>query len=685
MFSPMSSVLVIALTSALALVATALLTPAVRGGAVTMGLVRQVQEDRWHRRPTPAIGGVAIYVGFGIALGVGLLLDPDAFGALRLRSPRAVLPWSPWEGLLAASTLAFLLGLVDDLVHLRPLAKLAGQVAAASVLLLAGIGVWLTGVYLVDAALSVLWFVAVTNALNLLDNMDGLAAGVAAIAGAYLTVIFVLDGETSLVVLSLALTGATLGFLLHNYPPARIFMGDSGSHFLGLFLAGLALSPGEGLSRSLLAVLAVPALVLVIPLFDTTVVTLGRVLEGRPISQGGKDHTSHRLVALGLPEERAVWALWTLAAIGGAVALVFRTAELSTAALVGGVAMVALVLVGAYFVTARFRSLQRTERDRLPLYRILVGLHDRYPVLVLVLDVLLIVLAYYAAYLIRWEPAQLPAELAYFQTSLVVVVAAKLLALAAAGVYGGSRWSHFGLEDGVRLLRGSLLASLAMVAALLLVERTGLSRGVVIIDFLVLTGLLVASRLSFRLMEGATERWSTGGAAAVVLGPLEHIGLVRRALAADGVGDLRIVAVADPAYARVRARVGGFPLYGGELALANALHDTGAPVVVVVELGSEPAGGEGIHGPLTGEGASGAGAAQPDERDAPGVRDLPDDRGVSKDLNDLDAPNDRRARNDPDARELLREHLRHHGSVDVYRLRVSVERVEAAALTPVAG
>src|SRR5207249_2874919 len=102
------------------------------------------------------------------------------------------------------------------------------------------------------------------------------------------------------------------------------FMGDSGSLFLGLFLAGLSLSPTPGLSRSLFAVVAVPVLILAIPILDTTVVTLGRVLEGRPIAQGGKDHTSHRLLALGVSEKRTVWVLWSLAAAGGAVAMLFR-------------------------------------------------------------------------------------------------------------------------------------------------------------------------------------------------------------------------------------------------------------------------------------------------------------------------------------------------------------------------
>ena len=300
--------MVVGIVAAISLLMTAFLTPLVRGAALGAGLVRQARTDRWHRRPTPAIGGVAIYAGFGVALGVGLLLAPGEMD-LGGRSAHALIPWSTRDGLLAAGTLIFLLGLIDDIVALKPMQKLVGQIVAAAVLVLSGVGVWATGSYVVDVTLSVMWFVAISNATNLLDNMDGLAAGTAAIAGTYLSLMFYLEGQTGLLLLSMAFVGSLLGFLAHNYPPARIFMGDSGSLFLGLFLAGLSLSPAPGLSRSLFAVIAVPALILAIPILDTTLVTIGRLLEGRPISQGGKDHTSHRLVALGASEERTLWVL----------------------------------------------------------------------------------------------------------------------------------------------------------------------------------------------------------------------------------------------------------------------------------------------------------------------------------------------------------------------------------------
>jgi UDP-GlcNAc:undecaprenyl-phosphate GlcNAc-1-phosphate transferase len=584
--------MVIAVVATLAVLLTAMLTPVVRAAALGAGLVRQAQTDRWHRRPTPAIGGVAIYVGWGIALGVGYVLFPDAIDPLAARAPQARIPWSPREGLLAGGTFIFLAGLLDDLLTLKPLQKLTAQVVAAGMLVLSGIGVWATGQYVIDALLSVFWFVAIANAMNLLDNMDGLAGGIAAIAAGYLSLLFYLEGQTGLLLLSLAFCGSLVGFLTHNYPPARIFMGDSGSLFLGLFLAGLSLSPTPGSSRSLFAVMAVPVLILAIPILDTTLVTVGRVLEGRPIAQGGKDHTSHRLVALGASEERALWLLWSLALAGGGVALLMRTADRRTAYLLGGLLLLGLALVGGYLLSVRFRAMRSEELARVPLYRLLVSMHERYPVLPFLLDALLIGVAYFGAYLVRWDPSETPAQLPYFSATLLIVIITKLLAFVLGDVYG-PRWHRFGLDDGMHLLRASLFGSLVAVAGLLLIDRLGLSRGVIVIDFLLCSTLVVGSRLLFRFLEGASGRWTREGTPVVVLGRLDEIDLAVRQLERLKEPHLRPVAVVDPAFPRLRSRMGAYRLFGGAVALENALLETRAGAVVLVGGAADDASGDG--------------------------------------------------------------------------------------------
>ncbi len=577
------------LTFVLASAITALLTPLVRGAAMGAWRVSAVRKDRWHQTPTPTLGGVGIFLGFGLVVWIGSMVsweDPLALSQVR----RGILPLSPWEALILASSAAFLVGLVDDFARLRPAAKLVGQLTAASILLMSGIGLWLTGIYFLDALLSLFWFVGITNALNLLDNMDGLAGGVALVATAFLAIIFFLDGSSALAGLTIALAGALLGFLVHNYPPAKIFMGDSGSLFLGMLLSGLALSPGPGLSRSLLAIMAVPALILAVPILDTTLVTVSRVLEGRSPSEGGRDHSSHRLVSLGISEERAVWILWVLSALAGSVGILFRTAGRSYALLGGGIALVGLILVGGYLLQARFDKLLGEGISGSELYSRLLRLHARFPVLLFALDGLLIGLAYLAAYLIRWDEPQLAGEMVYFQRSLPVVLAVKLLAFASLRIYREDL-RHYGLGEALRVLRANLLATVSTVAVLAMLQREGLSRGVVAIDFLLASGVTLGSRFSFRIMEAWARRWSRAGVAAVLVGAVDDMEAVLVEMERGRWPELRPVALADRRGGEKRSRFKGYPLFGKGDAPVRAVEETGAGALVFVERDAEASQG----------------------------------------------------------------------------------------------
>lgn len=580
---------------------TALLIPLVRGAAIAAGRVTAVRKDRWHEKPTPTLGGVGIFLGFGLVVWIASLLswqDPLAFAEGRM----GILPLSRLEALVAASSLAFLVGLVDDFVQLRPTAKLAGQLLAASVLLMSGIGLWLTGVYLVDALLSLVWFIGITNALNLLDNMDGLAGGVALISAGFLSVVFFLDGSPELAGLALALAGSLLGFLIHNYPPARIFMGDSGSLFLGMLLSGLALSPGPGLSRSLLAIMAVPTLVLAVPILDTTLVTVSRVLEGRSPAEGGKDHSSHRLVGLGMSQERAVWVLWLLSVFAGSVGLLFRTTARSYALLGGGIAVAGLILVGGYLLQTRFQQLREEGVSGTDLYERLLRVHARFPVILFALDGLLVGLAYFGAYLLRWDQPQLARELVYFQRSLPVVLVVKLVVFVSLRIYREDL-RHYGLGEALRVLKANFLAAVSVVAALTMLQRTGLSRGVVAIDLLLSSTFTLAGRFSFRIMEAWARRWSRVGTATVLVGALEELEAVLLEMERGRWPRLRPVALADRRERELRRRFRGYPLYGKGDAPQRALDETGAGALVFVEREVEgpsvDSGREGGGGPAS--------------------------------------------------------------------------------------
>jgi UDP-GlcNAc:undecaprenyl-phosphate/decaprenyl-phosphate GlcNAc-1-phosphate transferase len=320
----------------LSLIGVVTLTPIVRTAARRRGFVARPKSDRWHTQPTALLGGVAIFTS---VVGVELSLVP--------LSPHT-------RVILGTSALLFMLGQVDDLIGLKPFQKLIGQFLAGVVVVSFGLMIPCTGSTVIDGAMTLLWLVGITNAVNLLDNMDGLAAGIAAIASVFLAMVFFGNGQTAEALLLAVFGSALVGFLVYNTSPASIFMGDCGSMFIGFFLASTAiLIPLGERPLGVLSLIAVQVLILLIPIFDTFFVIVLRALAGRPIAQGGRDHTSHRLVKLGLSERQAVWMLYGFAAVSGLLSLLIqRLPSPAGFTLVLGFMMVPLVL-GVHLAQAK--------------------------------------------------------------------------------------------------------------------------------------------------------------------------------------------------------------------------------------------------------------------------------------------------------------------------------------------
>src|SRR5688500_6503887 len=258
---------------------------------------------------------------------------------------------------------------------------------------------------LLNMALAIFWLLGITNGINLLDNMDGLASGIAVIAAALLSLSFLNTGQYADALIMLLFAGALLGFLIYNSNPASIFMGDCGSMFVGFFLASSALiNVSGGRSRSFLPVLAVPILVLFIPIFDTTLVTVLRKLSGRAASQGGRDHTSHRLVALGMSERHAVWMLYGFAALSGVLALLVQRMKLDVSlATIAGFTIL-LTLVGVYLAGVKVYDQPDdiSLRDKSP-YSFLIDFSYKRRIFEVLLDVVLIILSYWSAYALQFS------------------------------------------------------------------------------------------------------------------------------------------------------------------------------------------------------------------------------------------------------------------------------------------
>ena len=274
----------------------------------------------------PYLGGVAIVIAFAFVVAVGGVLLPIETGKTELLLVVAT-----------ASGLA-IVGLIDDLHPLSPFLRVLVEVAAGLIVWRTGIGAQLFGPAWADALITVLWVVGVTNSFNLLDNMDGLSAGVAAIAGLAFFAIAVANGQVLVATLAIALTGCAVGFLRHNRHPARIYMGDAGSLFLGFMLAVLGVKLTFDGPRE--TVWFVPVLVVSVAIFDTSLVTFTRLLHRRNPLSGGADHTSHRLVMLGLSVPVAVRIVYGAAALAGWLALLLSLVEIAA-----GLMLIGLVLV----------------------------------------------------------------------------------------------------------------------------------------------------------------------------------------------------------------------------------------------------------------------------------------------------------------------------------------------------
>ncbi|MDP9048643.1 MAG: undecaprenyl/decaprenyl-phosphate alpha-N-acetylglucosaminyl 1-phosphate transferase, partial [Bacteroidota bacterium] len=261
------------------------------------------RQDRWHKKPTALMGGIGIFISYSITVFI--------FGFDHLN----------WM-IYFAGLVIFLIGLFDDLKEIKPIIKLICQVICSFALIYHG---YYFGGGLLEWAgipLTFIWVIGITNAVNLLDNMDGLAAGICTIVAIITGVLGVLNNEILISIMAFAIAGSSLGFLIFNFKPARIFMGDSGSLFLGFSLSflSIAVQRHHGSSTAIL-VLLVPISLMVIPIMDITLVTIKRMVAGRRIDQGGKDHTSHRLVALGFSEKKAVLTLYLVSAIWGLLCL----------------------------------------------------------------------------------------------------------------------------------------------------------------------------------------------------------------------------------------------------------------------------------------------------------------------------------------------------------------------------
>ena len=492
---------------AISIALAAALTYAVRAFAHRVGQVAKPKSDRWHKRPTAMLGGLGVFLATVIGY---LIFVPISAESLVI---------------MGAATWLFIVGLIDDLYNVKPYQKLFGQLVGAIIVVGYGLTLPLTGNALVDIWITVFWIVGITNAINLLDNMDGLAAGITAIAASSLAFGLLANGQTSELLLVSVFIGALIGFLMFNFNPASIFMGDCGSMFIGFLLSSsVLLGQSGGRSRGVFTILAVPVLILFVPIFDTTLVTVLRKLWGRKASQGGRDHTSHRLVALGLSERSAVLMLYGFAIVAGGLSIAVAQLPLTSSFALIGLFIAALTIIGVYL--SKVKVYDETQEDLAAsnnaVFAFLVNVSHKRRIFEVILDVFLITVCYYGAYVFLYGSLESGGNWDLFLNTLPLLVVLKLFAFFFVGVYRGL-WRYTSIGDFVVYAKGVVIGSVLSVVAILLLYRfANFSRSVFALDAILLLVALAGSRMAFRLIRE--------------LIPLPHQGVGRRVLI-YGAGD----------------------------------------------------------------------------------------------------------------------------------------------------
>ncbi|HVP76240.1 MAG TPA: hypothetical protein VMS63_09475 [Gaiellaceae bacterium] len=538
-----------ALAALAALPASLLTIWALRRTPVAAHVVAAPRADRWHTRSTPMLGGSGITVGLltaaGVALAAGLIPANRELG-----------------GILGGCVILFIAGLLDDAYHLSPLAKLAAQGGAASVVLASGIRVEIISNDVAATVLGVVWLIGMTNAFNLLDNMDGLAATLAAIACTF----FAIDAYTVhpshlIATLSLGICFACIGFLPFNLRlrgPAAVFLGDSGSQVLGFGLASLGLAASWTVAGSTVATLLLPILVLAVPILDTTLVTVVRLIEGRPVMRGGRDHTSHRLVYQGLSDRRAVVLLCVVSAALGLTSLAYKVLDDTRVTLAGVLITFAFLLqFGSYLADVNHAAIDET-----PSFVRSLLVHRRRLIEALV-DFALITASFTVAYLIRLEGTGLPWQRHVFDLSLPAILVARYVLFIAFGLYRGV-WRYAGARDAASILSAVVLSE---GAAFLFIWATvpwnGFPRGTYLIDVILCTFLIGASRFSERAVARAISTLVGRGKQRRIL--IVGAGRSGRSLLRElrETRGERVVAFVDDDPALRRRRIQGVSIAGG--------------------------------------------------------------------------------------------------------------------------
>lgn len=507
--------------------------------------------DPNHPEPVPVGGGIALWL---VVMGGLVAMAATGHDVRGLGTP------------LVGATALFVAGVWDDVRLLDPRTKLLIQFAAAAGMVIGGVTFPLgPGWEWAAVPLTILWFVGVCNAFNLIDNMDGMLPGVAGVAAVFVGIFAFVTGRPETAMISWIVAGAVVGFLPMNLPPARVFMGDSGSMFLGFLLAGLAIGESWAGLTHLGFTLMAPTLLLAVPIFNTTFVTVTRKLSGIPLSQGKADHINYRLLAHGVSRGRTLLSVYVLSALSGTVGVLVVTSTPLGYAVGASLFLLLLMYLGVFLYEGQVTEYEKEFRvsrakpgwEESPWYRWVIR------VVAMAGDVVLVFASMYLAFFLRFDGAIPPDQLANLTLVLPYILVFRVGLALFFGVYE-TQWRLGLATDAVRLVGTVLLGSLLFAALLFVLRPPSFPRTVVVMEGLLSLLFFGLTRMGVRALSEVTSReWGMrGGRRTIIAGSADGVLTVFRHLRHRGGPGYQVIGFADDDPTAQRSLVGGVRVLG---------------------------------------------------------------------------------------------------------------------------
>lgn len=436
--------------------------------------------DRWNQNQTPKYGGVAIFISFTTT--VFLYLDLDVY----------------ISSFVILSSIIFFVGLIDDIYNIKPVTKMLGIILLSIFCFFISFRFFPSGPIYFSLPLTILWYAGVINAVNIIDNMDGLSAGTSIIS-LFLLMFFsfqLQQGEIYQLVGILA--GSCIGFLFFNFHPAKLFMGDSGSLFIGFLLATFSLEVASSDGKNIIFTLLFPVLIMAYPIFDTFLVTINRVRNNIPIYKGGRDHSSHRLVMIGLSEKKAVFFLYLISISFGLIAIQFNKIHIRLFASILILFTLALIGLGIFISNYRIKDNSKIKETDENTFINSIYLYKK-QILELFFDSLLITCSFTLSHYLRFEESSNPAIWKLHDSLLPLVISLKLLIFYYFKLYRGF-WKYASVTDLLNVLKATFSSTLVLIFFLFFFKVEYFSRSVFIIDFILCFTFISSFRFFYKII-----------------------------------------------------------------------------------------------------------------------------------------------------------------------------------------